>query len=154
MHTHRGFTLIEVMIVVVIVAILASVALPAYNDYILRARLSEAFSALSDARVKLEQSFQDNRRYATTAGGTSCPSTVIPGGLKYFTISCSVVAASAGPPATDETYLLTATGTSGSSTAGFTYTLNGANAQATTATYWGPTSATCWIAKKSGECYQ
>ena len=54
----RGFTLIEIMIVVAIVAILSAIALPSYSDYVLRSKLPEAFSALSDQRIRLEQYYQ------------------------------------------------------------------------------------------------
>ena len=146
--TQSGFTLVELMIVVAIVAILASVALPAYSDYVLRSKLTEAFNALSDSKVKMEQSFQDNRRYATVAGGADCPAIAVPAGLKYFTISCTVTPAAAP---VDEFYTLTATGIAGSPTALFTYTITPA-AKATVATKWGATSATCWVVKSGGVC--
>ena len=66
--SQGGFTLIEVMIVVAIVAILAAVALPAYGDYVRRGQLPEAFSGMADLRVKLEQYYQDNRSYGTSGG--------------------------------------------------------------------------------------
>jgi type IV pilus assembly protein PilE len=156
-QAQAGFSLLELMIVVAIVAILARIALPSYNDYIVRSRLTEGFNALADARVKMEQSFQDNRRYAATAGGTTCPASPITAAnatLKYFTITCGVTAATTGPPPTDESYLLTATGNAGTTAYGFTYTLDSDNTRGTSATSWGPTSTTCWIAKKSGDCYQ
>ncbi|HTS84956.1 MAG TPA: prepilin-type N-terminal cleavage/methylation domain-containing protein, partial [Usitatibacter sp.] len=57
----RGFTLIEVMIVVAIIAILAAIAVPSYQDYVTRGRIIEATGGLGDARNKMEQYFQDNR---------------------------------------------------------------------------------------------
>lgn len=51
MRNSRGFTLIELMIVVAIVAILASIALPAYQDYVVRSRVSEALLATSELKV-------------------------------------------------------------------------------------------------------
>ncbi len=66
--TQRGFTLIELMIIVAIVSILAAVALPAYGDYVRRGQLPEAFAGMSDLRVKMEQYYQDNRNYGTNGG--------------------------------------------------------------------------------------
>jgi type IV pilus assembly protein PilE len=149
---QSGFTLIEVMIVVAIVAILASIALPAYTAYLLRGKLTEAFNALSENRIKMEQSFQDNRRYATTAGGTAC-AVAIPSG-KYFTFACVVTPADpAATPPSDESYTITATGIAGSPTSAFSYTIDSAYVKATTATSWGITSTACWLAKSSGDCY-
>src|SRR6266581_1407504 len=64
MRDIKGFTLIEVMIVVAIVAVLAAIALPNYADYIKRGKIIEATSALSDLRTRYEQYFLDNRTYA------------------------------------------------------------------------------------------
>jgi len=58
-----GFTLIELMIVVVIVAILAAIAMPMYDDYIKRGRIAEGLVPLADMEARMEQYFQDNRRY-------------------------------------------------------------------------------------------
>ncbi|MFZ5512001.1 MAG: type IV pilin protein [Pseudomonadota bacterium] len=137
-----GFTLIELMIVVVIVAILASVALPAYNDYITRSRIAEATSNLADMRVRLEQFYQDNRTYVgACAAGTVAP---LPANTANFTYSCPTLTATA--------FEVRATGSGQMSN--FAYSINQNNERATISlpSGWGSTSTTCWVTKKGGVC--
>ena len=61
---HRGFSLLELMIVVAIIAILASIAYPTYQGYITRTNHSAAQSVLLEAANRQEQFFADNKRYA------------------------------------------------------------------------------------------
>ena len=143
---HSGFTLIEVMITVAIVAILAALALPSYSDYIRRGRLTEALSAMSSQRVKMEQYFQDNRSYfGACQANTVAPK---PADTANFTYTCVPSAAATVP----STYLITATGIG--SMSGFIYTMNEANVRATTgvAPGWSGAGSNCWVTKKDGSC--
>jgi len=64
---QKGFTLIELMIVVAIVGILAAIALPAYQDYIARSKVSEAMGFLDGAKVSVAEYRATNGRLPTTA---------------------------------------------------------------------------------------
>ncbi len=138
----RGFTLIEMLIVVAIGAILAAVAVPNYRDYLVRGALVEATGALSDARTRLEQFYADNRTYA--GGGTGgCGITIA--NTERFTMTCA-------PQNAGQAYLITATG-SGGGTNGFSYTINQQNTRTTVSwgAGWGTVpaaGATRWLIKK------
>lgn len=135
---HRGFTLIEVMITVAIVAILAAVALPSYRDYVLRGQLTDARSQLSTWAARMEQFYQDSRNYGTSGGACG----VVIGNTAQFTYSCTN---------TGQAFVLTATGIG--STAGFSFTINQTTARTSTlSAAWGGTSHNCWIARKGETC--
>ena len=146
MKLAQGFTLIEVMIVVAIVAILATIAVPSYADYVTRGRIPEATSNLANKRVLMEQYFQDNHSYLS---GATCPATVAPDSTtsKYFTFSCSSM--------NTDTYTITATGSG--SMAGFSYTIDQSNTKTSTIAApakvsWQSSSPSCWITKSGGQC--
>jgi len=119
--TQPGFTLIEMMITVAIVAILAAIALPAYSSYVTKSNIKAAQADLVALSLNLENYYQKQLAYPTaTASGTtqiqcvlstgaaSCTNPVsgwIPSQGSLFTYSLST--------ATATTYTVTATGSSG-----------------------------------------
>ena len=143
---HRGFTLIELLIAMVILSILLAVAVPSYRDYVRRGQMSDAFATLSDMRVRMEQHYQDNKFYGTTAGSTTCPTFAsygaFPVSRTHFTIKCEAT--------TSQTFLLTAEGSSGMTT-GYDYTLNHGGLKRTAKFAGATSSAVCWLTKP-GTC--
>lgn len=68
MHSNsKGFTLIELMIVVAIIGVLASIALPAYQDYTIRAKISEGLILAAPAKMAVTESFANSSASAVTA---------------------------------------------------------------------------------------
>jgi type IV pilus assembly protein PilE len=143
-RSGAGFTLIELMIVVAIIAIISAVGYPAYTSYVARGRITEATAQLATTRVKLEQHYQDNRNYGSSA--TAC-GVAMPTGA-YFTITCNW-----GGGGTSQSFLLTATGKSATGMGGYAFTVDHTGAQATTA-YPGASGLplACWIKRKGDTC--
>lgn len=151
-RTHTsGFTLIEVMIVVAIIAILSMVAIPSYRDYVTRGNIPTATAPLAGKQVQMEMYFQDRRTYvggdvvANIGSGAGCVADTTG---KYFDFSCT---GGGAPSAT--AYTISAVG-KGSMT-GFTYTINQSGTKTTAAlpTGWSaPSPNTCWATNKSGAC--
>lgn len=142
----KGFSIIELMIAVAIVAILAAVALPNYVDYIRRGQVQEAFHFLLDYRIKLEQYFQDNKNYGKTGCGLGDKNAgwanFSNSGAKYFSFSCEITATG---------YVLVAEGVKGRA-AGHKYSVDAENVQRTLLFLGNPMSGkNCWLSKGS-EC--
>lgn len=139
---ETGFTLIELMIVTAIIAILASIALPAYQDYVARAKVTEAVTGLSDLRVKFEQYYQDNRTYAGFVSGSCVLASSGKSAVeaKAFAFTCA---------GDSTTFSVTATGDAANGMGGYSYTINQDNNK--TSTVPGG-SGNCWIMRKGGSC--
>jgi type IV pilus assembly protein PilE len=145
---NKGFTLIELLITVAIIGILAAVAMPAYSDYVLRGKLTEAFTGLADGRVRMEQYFQDNRSYRTNpVNNNDCGIAANLPTSKYFNFVCSATSATV--------YTITATGIAAQGTGGIEYTIDQSNGKASNMSRAGwvnPNPNTCWVTKKGGVC--
>lgn len=155
MKKNRGFTLIELMIVIAIVGIIMTIAVPNYTEYVMRSRITRATAALSDMRVRMEQFFQDNRLYPTAcnAAPTAAQIALPPAADNPdFDFTCPAANLTAS------TYLLVATGKGKMD--GFVYTINQSNAKGTTLDQsagkaskgWSGTGSACWVISKGGGC--
>jgi type IV pilus assembly protein PilE len=132
-----GFTLIELMITLAIIAIIATIALPQYGEYATRSRITEATGNLAARRARLELHYDNNHTYATAPDAANDTTS-----SKYFDFACVC---------NTDNYVVTATG-KGAMT-GFGYTIDQNNAKGTTAVPSGWTkSTTCWTIKKDGSC--
>jgi len=137
MKKAAGFTLIELMITVAIVAILSAVAIPAYTKYVIRGKLVDATTQLSTGRVQIEQFFQDNRTYI----GGPCPADT-----KYFSFVCTRA---------DATYTLSASNIANQGLGGtgdYIFTIDQNNAKVTTEFAGNPVGASCWLMKEGDSC--
>lgn len=140
-----GFTLIEIMIVVVVVGILTAIALPNYYEHLRRSTLIEAKDLLAQSKIAMDQYFASKRSFANAADNDG-PCATRKG--KAFDVTCTV-------NSTTAKYTFTAVGRTGTRAAGFTYTIDqdGIRTMKTVnvGSSW-PATANCWIFKKGESC--
>jgi type IV pilus assembly protein PilE len=130
-------------VAVTIIGILVAIALPNYRDYVLRGKITEATSTLSDLRLRAEKFYGDNRTYVGFNQATP--------GTRYFTYACDD---GAGGAVAQNAFRCIATGVASEGMTGFQYTINQSNTRTSTFTSlpgWSD-SATCWVSKKGESC--
>lgn len=91
MNAQKGFTLIELMIVVAIIGILAAIAIPAYQNYTKRSHVSEGLSLASGAKAAVTEFYSSNGRWpaSNTSAGLALAASITGNAVKSVTVSAS-----------------------------------------------------------------
>ena len=129
-RSNRGFTLIEIMIVIAIIGIVLTISIPSYNEYVKKGRRAEVVSLLSEQAQSLERFYTKNNVYTGITG--------LSAGNDFYTLT---------PTITDQTFLLTAARKAGTAMAtdkcgDFTLTNTGVRSMNNATT--GLTTKDCW----------
>lgn len=129
-RSNRGFTLIEIMIVIAIIGIVLTISIPSYNEYVKKGRRAEVVSLLSEQAQSLERFYTKNSVYTGITG--------LSAGNDFYTLT---------PTISDQTFLLTAARKTGTAMAtdkcgDFTLTNTGVRSMNNATT--GLTTKDCW----------
>lgn len=129
-RSNRGFTLIEIMIVIAIIGIVLTISIPSYNEYVKKGRRAEVVSLLSEQAQSLERFYTKNNVYTGITG--------LSAGNDFYTLT---------PTITDQTFLLTVARKTGTAMAtdkcgDFTLTNTGVRSMNNATT--GLTTKDCW----------
>jgi len=145
---QRGFTLIELMVVIVIIGILAGIAVPAYNSSVQKSRRTDAKNGLLDLATREEKFYSVTNNYSSQMsdlypGQTGTSLTTQTSGTAYYTLSVPTVTAASGASATAAYFQATAVPISGTAQANdacgtFTIDSNGVTSNT------GNTATNCW----------
>jgi type IV pilus assembly protein PilA len=97
---QKGFTLIELMIVVAIIAILAAIAIPAYQDYVIRSQVSEGLSLADGSKTAIAEFYSNNGRFPTTnsSAGLAAASSINGNYVSTVTITSGLITVAYGGP--------------------------------------------------------
>lgn len=152
---NKGFTLVELMIVIAIIGILAGVAIPGYTSYVARGKIIEAPIALSAFRTSMEQFYQDQRTYAAAGSSSVCGVSAMSSvQATYFTYGCIVSGVGI-----NQGFIATASSVAGKglgAAAAYVYTITDMNNK-TTQKFEGvavpaATGTGCFMSKKGQKC--
>jgi type IV pilus assembly protein PilE len=136
MSKEHGFTLIELMVAVAVVAILAAIALPSYSDYIFRSKIPVGLDTLGSYQARMEQSYQDTGSY----GNADCAAAVPL--IANFTLTCALTNSGQG---------FTASVTGTGPLLGVAYSVNQDGTRVTLAHPRGIPATSCWTLR-GGTC--
>lgn len=138
---QRGLTLIELMVVIAIIGVLATIAQPLYTEYVRRARAVEGTEALLAYRTQMEHRYQDTGSYAADPDDPVDCAIALPGDTDFFAFACAL---------DDGGQTYTATATGDAVLEGYGYSIDDAGNRVTTDYPGHDDPVNCWMLKRGG----